>query len=303
MQLLQDLCRIHAPSGNEKGLKDFLLKYIKANMSSWLFKPEVISGPELQDCILLKFGKPRVMALAHMDSVGFMVRYQDQLVPIGGPDAQNGYTLVGVDNLGPVECTLQVNKDNQLHYKFGRAILSGTELIFKAHFRETQNFVQCCYLDNRLGIYNLLNQCRELENGLIAFTCWEEQGGGSVPIIARYAYQELGINQALISDITWMTDGVRPGKGVVISMRDINIPRRSYIQKIIALADKAAIKYQIEVEGSGSSDGRELQQSPYPIDWAFVGAAEQYVHTPNEKVHKEDITGMISLYRHLLAEL
>ena len=303
MQLLKDLCSIHAPSGNEKDLKNFILKYAKDNMRSWKVKPKVISGPEFQDCVLLKFGKPKVMALSHMDSVGFMVRYQDQLVPIGGPDAQTGFKLVGKDNLGPVECTLRVNKDQQFLYKFGRGIITGTELVFKANFRQTRDFVQCCYLDNRLGIYNLLNQCEVIEDGLLAFTCWEEQGGGSVPIIARYAYQELGISQALISDITWITDGVRPGKGVVISIRDANIPRRSYIQKIIQLADRASIKYQIEVEGGGSSDGRELQLSPYPIDWAFIGAAEQYVHSPNEKVHKRDITEMISLYQHLLAEL
>lgn len=303
MQLLKDLCSIHAPSGNEKALRDFILRYAEDNMKNWKMKPEVISGPEFQDCILLKFGEPRVMALAHLDSVGFMVRYQDQLVPIGSPNAQTGYKLVGQDGLGPVECTIQVSGDNQLHYKFGRGIMTGTDLVFKADFRESRDFVQCCFLDNRLGIYNLLNQCSDLVNGLLAFTCWEEQGGGSVPIIARYAYRELGINQALISDITWITDGVRPGKGVVISMRDANIPRRSYLEKIIKLADNAAIQYQIEVEGSGSSDGRELQLSPYPIDWAFVGAGEQNVHSPNEKVHKRDITQMLNLYRLLLAEL
>ena len=41
----------------------------------------------------------------------------------------------------------------------------------------------------------------------------------------------------------------------------------------------------------------------YPWDWCFVGAAEQNVHTPNEKVHKKDITGMIDLYKVLMKEL
>ncbi len=303
MQLLKELCNIHAPSGNERSLRNFILSYVKDHMKSWKARPKVISGPEFQDCVLLKFGIPRVMALAHMDSVGFMVRYQDQLVPIGGPAVRNSYKLVGKDALGPIECTLRVNSVNQLHYKFGRGIITGTELTFKPNFRESRNYVQCCFLDNRLGIYNLLSQCSQLENGLLAFTCWEEQGGGSVPMIARFAYQDLGISQALISDITWITDGVRPGKGVAISIRDSNIPRLSYIEKIVRMAKDAAIQHQIEVEGKGSSDGREVQLSPYPIDWAFVGAAEQNVHTPNEKVHKFDIATMISLYRLLFARL
>jgi len=38
----------------------------------------------------------------------------------------------------------------------------------------------------------------------------------------------------------------------------------------------------------------------YSWDWCFVGAAEQHVHTPDEKVHKKDIEGMISLYKVLV---
>ena len=40
-----------------------------------------------------------------------------------------------------------------------------------------------------------------------------------------------------------------------------------------------------------------------PWDWCFIGAAEQQVHSPDEKVHKKDIEGMISLYKLLMKEL
>ena len=40
-----------------------------------------------------------------------------------------------------------------------------------------------------------------------------------------------------------------------------------------------------------------------PWDWCFVGAAEKFVHTPNEKVHKKDIEGMIELYKALMKDL
>ena len=113
MQLLENLCSIHAPSGNERALKDYILEYVRKNVNRWKVKPSVIEGPEFQDCILLKFGKPRTMALAHMDSVGFTVRYQDQLIPIGSPDAQAGYQLTGRDELGPIACTLKINKNHQ----------------------------------------------------------------------------------------------------------------------------------------------------------------------------------------------
>jgi putative aminopeptidase FrvX len=96
---------------------------------------------------------------------------------------------------------------------------------------------------------------------------------------------------------------VAPGKGVAISMRDRNIPRRSYINRITSIATKRNIEFQLEVEGMGSSDGRELQTSPYPFDWCFIGAPQHHPHTPNEKVYKNDIEGMIDLYVWLMKDL
>jgi di/tripeptidase len=46
-----------------------------------------------------------------------------------------------------------------------------------------------------------------------------------------------------------------------------------------------------------------LQKSDLPIDWCFIGAAEDNVHSPDEKVFKSDIVSMLELYRVLLREL
>jgi putative aminopeptidase FrvX len=303
MKLLKQLCEIHAPSGEEYRLKEFLLKYIQKEKKNWKVKPEIIHSDEFQDCIILRFGKPRTAIFAHLDSIGFTVRYQNQLLPIGGPDAETGTLLVGEDSLGQIECTLEFDKDNHAFYKFGRVIDRGTSLTYKINFRDTKSFIQTPYLDDRLGIYNALKVAETLKDGVIVFSCWEEHGGGSVPYLAKYIYENWGVRQALISDITWVSDGVDPGKGVAISMRDRNVPRRQFVDKIINIAKKRKVKFQLEVEGSGSSDGRELQLSPYPFDWCFVGAPEQNPHTPDEKVHKDDITSMIQLYEFLMKDL
>jgi putative aminopeptidase FrvX len=303
MELLKQLCQIHAPSGNEVAMKTFLLDYIAQHQSKWKVQPEIVVGEDFQDSFMLVFGKPATAVFAHMDSVGFTVRYFNQLVPIGGPEAKTGYKLVGQDRFGPIECVLEVDEEHQLSYKFPRVIERGTELVFKSDFRETPNFIQSCYLDNRLGVYNALKLAETLENGIIVFSCWEEHGGGAVPYLAKYIYEKHQVKQALISDITWVTDGVEHGKGVVISMRDRGIPRRSFINKIIALAEKHAIDFQLEVEASGSSDARELQESPYPFDWCFIGAPEDNVHSPDEIVHKYDFECMLKLYRILMNEL
>ena len=303
MELLRTLCEIQAPSGNESRLKAFIINYVEENQANWARKPEVIHGNDFQDCVILKFGKPRTAVYAHMDSIGFTVRYEDQLVPIGSPEARTGYTLVGEDPLGPIECELVVDGNNNLRYKFGRSINRGTNLVFKSNFVENKDYVQSCYLDNRLGVYNCLKLAENLEDGVLVFSCWEEHGGGSVPYLVKFLFERFNVRQSLISDITWVTDGVHPGKGVVISLRDRNIPRKSFVNRIIHIADSSGINYQLEVEGSGSSDGREIQGSPYPVDWCFIGAAEENVHSPQEKVHKKDLHDMLALYQKLLQEL
>ena len=154
-----------------------------------------------------------------------------------------------------------------------------------------------------MGIWTALQVAKTLENGVIVFSAWEEHGGGSVGYLGRYLYEQLNVKQALIADITWITEGVKHGKGVAVSMRDSGIPRRSYLNKIIELSKKSKIPFQLEVESAGGSDGNALQRSPYPFDWCFIGAAEDFVHSPDEKVHKKDSKAMVDLYCYLMKRL
>lgn len=303
IELLKKLCSIQATCGDESVIKKFILDYVKKHADSWRSTPVVHEGDHLMDNVILEFGSPKTAIFAHMDSVGFTVRYENQLIPIGGPEARKGFRLVGEDPFGLIECELDKNEDNQLFYKFGRSIFTGTPLTFKPDFREDKDFVQCCYLDNRLGMLNALEVAKTVENGLIIFSTGEEHGGGSVPLIMNYVMKRWPLKFALISDITWVTDGVHHGKGVVISMRDRNIPSQNFVKKIINLAERNSIDFQLEVESGGSSDGREVHHSPYPVKWCFIGAPEDHVHSPDEKVHKKDIASMISLYQLLMAEL
>jgi putative aminopeptidase FrvX len=306
--LLKKLCAIHAPSGNETRMTEFLIDYIGKHAKRWKVKPKIIRGKGLQDNIILVFGKPRTAIFAHIDSIGFTVRYGRQLVKIGGPVTKGGIRLIGTDSRGPQEAELAVEKDPKtksisLSYKSAREFDRGTELVFAPHWREDDDYFQCCYLDNRLGVYSALRVAETLKHGAIVFSTWEEHGGGSVAYLQKLLYEEYDTRQALISDISWISDGVKPGLGPVISLRDSMIPRRKFVMKLVDLAEKNNCAYQLEVEGAGGSDGRELQHSAAPWDWCFVGAAEQNVHTPDEKVHKKDIEGMIALYKVLMREL
>ncbi len=303
MKLLKEMCGIHAPSGNEVAMTKFLLDYIKKNQKNWKVKPKIFSGEGFQDCIVMVFGKPRTAIFAHMDSIGFTVRYGKELVKIGGPRTVDGFKLTGKDKKGTIDCTLHVDKNNSISYNYKRELERGTELTFKPNWRETKEYVHCCYMDNRLGIWSALKVAETLKNGIIVFSCWEEHGGGSVSYLQKFIHKKYNVKQALISDITWVTDGVPHGKGAVISLRDSLIPRKSYVDKIISIAKNSKIPFQLEVEGSGGSDAKELQMAEVPWDWCFVGAPEDNVHTPDEKVFKNDIDSMVKLYKVLMEKL
>jgi len=302
MKLLEDLCKIHAPSGEENKINEYLIKYINNNKENWKVQPKIYSGKGFQDSIILSFGNPRTAIFAHIDSIGFTVGYKNEIIKIGGPVINQGIILVGKDNIGEIEGSL-ININNKLYIDFNRDIERGTSLTFKINFRETETHIQTSYLDNRLGVWNALKVAEDLENGIIVFSCWEEHGGGSVGYLSKFIFEKYNIHQALISDITWITDGIIDGHGVVISLRDSGIPRKTYVNRIIKIAKNSKIEFQLEVERAGGSDGNEIQKSPYPIDWCFIGAAESNVHSPNEKVNKKDIESMVKLYVLLMKEL
>lgn len=304
MELLKQLCAIRAVSGDERAMTDFVLKYIGETEKNWKVKPQIFAGDEFHENIILVFGeKPRTAIFAHMDSIGFTVRYGKQLVKVGGPVLEKGIRLVGNDSQGEIECKLKAKKDGSIGYKFERDIDRGTNLTFQPDWRETDEAVQCCYMDNRLGVWNALKVAETLEEGIIVFSTREEHGGGAVSYLGKFIQEKYGVRQALISDITWVTEGVKPGKGVAISMRDRGLPRRTYLERIIDIANQSHIPFQLEVEGAGGSDGLELQSSPYPWEWVFVGAPEDHVHSPDEIVHKKDIEAMTSLHKVLMREL
>jgi putative aminopeptidase FrvX len=231
-----------------------------------------------------------------------MSRYENQLVAVGGPEIIEGSNLVGEDSFGQIACKLKGDDDGFFH-DFPRGIEPGTRLSFDQNIRLDSEFIQAAYLDNRIGVYNALKICENIQDGWVVFSTYEDHGGGSMPFLLKFIQETSPIKQALISDITWVTDGIHPHEGVVISIRDKFVPRKKFLDRIISLAKESGLPFQLEVEDSGGSDGREIQFSPYAIDWCFIGAAEENVHTPDEKVSLFDIDCMIRMYVYLLKNL
>jgi len=307
MKLLKKLTSIAGASSDEFQIKKLLQNYILENQTNWKSKPIIIESNEFQDNLILVFGKPRTAIYAHIDTIGFSVSYENQLVKIGGPDLIDGTPLVGKDSKGKIETELMIiEQENDrpiIKCVYPREIERGTILTYKPNFRETESTVQSPYLDNRLGVWCALKIAESLKDGVIVFSTYEEHGGNSVGFISKFIYKKFKIKQALICDITWLTEHVTPGKGVVISLRDSMLPRKTFLNKILNLAKKSGIEYQLEVESAGGSDGSTLQKSELLIDWCFIGAGEDNVHTSDEIVYKYDIVCMVEMYRFLMKNL
>jgi putative aminopeptidase FrvX len=303
LNTLKMLCSIPGTPGDESLISTYILDYVKKEQKSWKSKPQILSGEAFQDCIILVFGKAKTALFAHMDTVGYVVGYNNQLINAGSPSAKANAKLTGKDSKGVINCRITTVDKNFAYCDCERDIDRGTRLTYVQDFKLSDDYVSSCYLDDRMGILSALKVAETLENGAIVFSCWEESGGGSVQFLTKYLYEKLNIKQALISDITWVTEGIKDGKGVAISIRDSGIPRKTYIDRIISLAEKSGIDYQLEVESAGGSDGNVIHHSPYPVDWCFVGAPELNVHSPEESVHLHDFKCMYQMHRYLMKHL
>lgn len=289
-ELLQTLCGIPGTSGDESLVRDFLLDFTETNKENWKHKPEIWHGKGYRDNLALIFGKPRLALYAHMDTVGFTVRYDNHVVPVGGPAARTGDVLVFESEGRIQETRLIAEEDEGLNLlDFPRPLEPGTLLTYEPRFFIENQFVHSPYLDNRLGIWALLQLAAQAEDVALVFTTYEEHGGGAAGYLARLLYERYGVDQCLIADVTWSTEGVFPGSGPVVSLRDSRIPRRHFVNRIRQIASDAGIPFQLEVEMYGGSDGKEIQQIPYPVDWCFIGPPSRNPHSSLESVHVHDL--------------
>jgi len=150
-------------------------------------------------------------------------------------------------------------------------------------------------MDNRGGVYAALRCLSQCDSIAIAFTTGEEHSGNGASVCAGVLYRDLGITQALISDITWHTEHIKCGQGVAISLRDRTVPRQRFLNQVLGIAERSGIPFQREIESAGGSDGGYIQRSGNPIDWVFVGAPEKDPHTAREEMSLSDLESMTEM--------
>ncbi len=286
IELLIYLQGIPGPSGDEGAIADECVR-----------RAEAIPGVAVSrvgDLVVAQKGSPKVAVLAHIDTVGFTLAYDRALYRIGGPNAEGGEELAEVQGDGRARLKVRSKDEHTTYSLSGRKGAPGSRWVYAAPLQVRKDRVRGPYLDNRAGVWNALRVLESATDVAVYFTPGEEHSGKGAAIAARMLYAE-GIRKAIISDITWHTASIKCGRGPAISLRDRSVPRRRFLDEVLAAAFASGLPFQVEVESAGGSDGTTLESSSYPIDWVFVGAPQKRPHTVTEECHLCDLAGMTDL--------
>ena len=293
LDLLWELLAQDSPAGDEGPLTDWL--------ESWLRQETPEAAVErLGDSLVVTRGAaPKVAVFAHLDTTGWTLGYDKQLIRIGGPAGKPG------DAVRPVRrpdagCTLAQRKDGTWKVSGSLDAAPGSRVVYAAVPELKDDQITAPYLDNRAGIWAALHVLKSCPSVVLALSVQEETGSHGAGVTARRLYETHGITQALIADLTWDTKHIKRGQGVAVSLRDSRVPRQSYLNRVLALAEQSGLPFQREIESSGGSDGAGIDRSGVPIDWVFVGAPEKAPHTSRERVHTGDLQSMAALLVYLV---
>ena len=276
---------------------------------------------------------PKTMLCAHMDSIGFLVASIDdkgflRLSPVGGFDVrtlvmqrvlvQGGRDLVGIvsPSAKPIHISTPEERDKapKLEDLFvdlmlpaeevKQAVSVGDPVVLLREPLDTGRAFVSPYLDDRLGVYVLLQALREAKGTqaeIQAVVSVQEEVGLRGAQTSAFSLQpDIGV--AL--DVTFATDlpgmeGARQAVldgGVALSLMDaasISDPR--LVDHCKGLAERHEIPYQLEVGVRGGTDAGGMQLAGVGAPVLTVSFPIRYIHTSNEMVLRSDVDASVAL--------
>jgi tetrahedral aminopeptidase len=328
MDLLTELCETPGTSGREERIREVVHRELSGSC-------DAVEVDPLGNLIARRPGSgagPRVMLAAHMDEIGFMVRHVDdagflRLLPLGGFDPKTlsaqrvivhgREDLLGVLGSRPVhlmsdEDKRRAPKLDDYYVDVGLPAERVQELVRPGDVvtRERQmarlgDLVTCKSLDNRAGLYVMIEAVRELRDHaceIVAVASVQEEVGLRG---ARVATQRVLPEAALAIDITLANDGpsAKPheritelGAGAAIKVYDTSaIVPGDLVDHLVAVAEERDIPHQLEVLTRGGTDTRELQLSGQGAPAGCISIPTRYVHQVVESCHPDDLDACVDL--------
>jgi putative aminopeptidase FrvX len=283
----------------------------------------------LGNVIGVRKGKPpRVMLSAHMDTIGFLVSNIDddgflRISPVGGFDArtlvirrvlvQGKKDVIGLVSpmTKPVHLLTEEErkktpKIDELFVDLMLPVDEVKELVSIGDpvslYREptfTDRAVTTAYLDDRLGVYVMLDALRKAKKTkaeICAVVSVQEEVGLRG---ARTGAFEVDPDVGIAIDVTLALDlpgmdkagqALKVGGGAAIGvMNASSIADPRLVERFKELAEKHSIDYQMDILPFGGTDAGAIQLTRSGVPAITVSIPIRYVHTVNEMALIDDI--------------
>lgn len=288
-------------------------------------------------------GGPKVALAAHMDEIGFMVRFIEdsgylRLQPVGGFDprtlvaqrvtvhTRESGQLVGtlMPGVKPIHI-LQPGEKKDLEITdffvdlgmkaddVKEKVTIGDMITMRREFEEIGEMVISKSLDDRIGVYVMLEAVRaagKVDAELYPIATVQEEVGLRGATTAAFGVQPdicIALDTTIAGDIPGIPSDMgvtKLGEGAAIKMFDSSqLPNRKLIDHLRTIAEKHEIPYQLEVLPRGGTDAGAFQRSAEGVVTCTISIPSRYVHTVNEMCAKSDIQASVDLLAQFLREV
>jgi len=332
MELLQRLAEAPGIPGREEKVSEIVKEALEGHVDE-------IRTDVLGNVIAQKSGggdapRMKVMIAAHMDEIGFFITHIDEktgflrIDPVGGFDPRvliaqrvvvhsDSGDYVGVMGTKPVHVLKEEEKKKapeieDIFIDLGisadvvkEKVRVGDSVTLKQDLVEFGELVSCKALDDRVGIYVMIEALRKVRGHeadiYLVATTQEEVGIRGARVSSFGIAPDIGIavDVTVACDIPGVEEPrrvTRLGEGVAIKIKDsLSISNPHLVRKLKEIAEEKGIKYQMEVLPRGGTDAGALQLTREGAAAATISIPTRYIHSVVESAHKKDIQAAIDL--------
>jgi|SRR5579862_2548503 len=336
IDLLKELTEAHGVSGQEDSIRDIVRRELNGLGEC--------STDRLGSFTCLKrgAGKKKLMIAAHMDEIGFVVKFIDddgflRVHPLGGwsPRQMNSQRVVIGAKGGPIRGILTYEskpkhmmteaeeREAQKIDKFfvdtglsgkqaAKSIRLGDPVTMDRDFLRLGKHFTCKTMDDRLGVFVMIEALKAAKSNKVdvyaVATVQEEIGlrGAAAAGSAIAPDIAVALDVTLANDIPGISAPDRVtklGDGTAIKFLDSSlISHPKLFKHFVSIAEKHKIKHQIEILPFGGTDSGAIQRLHGGIPSFTLSVPTRYVHTVNETVHEDDVQASIDLLARYIEE-
>ena len=320
--LLKDLCNLAGTSGNEEVVREYILSEASSHIDHhWI--------DSIGNLYLHKKGQScskKMILLAHMDEVGFMVKHIDKngmirFANVGGIETSvlpakrvlihGKETLRGVIGIKPIhaqhpkEHNTVINKDS-LYIDTGassaeelkKTIQAGDAITFDTAFAEHGDLWRAKAFDDRAGCAVLLETLKKhidpAYDVYYVFCVQEEVGLRGSQIAGQRIQADIAFvfEGTTASDIPllpphrWTT---RLGKGPAVTIAHHGLVfQKDLLLKMANLAQENNLPFQWKEKIAGGNDATALSKAGTGCSVGSISLPVRYIHSPHSLMHPYD---------------